>query len=63
MADITHAYVGYDADGTPVEVLVDDGSRDTSREAARYLRDGRRLERMTLEGARKVALYKKPEAR
>lgn len=60
MTPPTHAFVGYDADGTPVEIFVDDGRRDTSHAAMRYIRDGGRVERRTIEDARKVRLYDRP---
>jgi hypothetical protein len=56
----THAFVGYDSTGTPIEVLVDDGSRDTSHAAIRYITRGGRVERMRIEDARKVRLYERP---
>jgi hypothetical protein len=60
MTALTHAFVGYDSTGTPVEIFVDDGSRDSSHAAVQYLRNGWRFERMTLEDARKVRLYERP---
>lgn len=60
MTPPTHAFVGYSADGTPVELIVDDGRPDTDREAIEHLRAGGRIERMTLEQARQVRLYERP---
>lgn len=56
----THAFVGYDADDIPVEIMVDDGTRDTSHAAAEIIRSGGRVERMTIEAARQVRLYERP---
>lgn len=61
MTTPTHAFVGYDATGTPIELLVDDGSRDTSHAAVQYISRGGRVERMPIEDARKVRLYERPE--
>lgn len=58
----THAFVGYDATGTPIEIFVDDGSRDTSHAAVQYISAGGRVERMTIEDARKVRLYERPDS-
>jgi hypothetical protein len=55
----THAFVGYDAVGTPIEVLVDDGRPATSH-AVQYITRGGRIERMTIEDARKVRMYERP---
>lgn len=56
----THAFVGYDAEGIPTELIGDDGSRSASHAAVKYLREGGRVERVTIEDARKVRLYEKP---
>lgn len=56
----THAFIGYDKTGTPIEILVDDGRPDTSHAAMQYIVAGGRVERMTLEDARKVRLYERP---
>lgn len=56
----THAFVGYSANGTPMLLLVDDGRRETSHEAALVISAGGRVERMTIEDARKVRLYERP---
>ena len=60
--DITHAYIGYDRNGTPMELMLDDGSRDTARCANVYLVSGGRIERMTLEEARRVKMYERSDA-
>ena len=59
----THAFIGYDRTGMAVELLVDDGTRATRREAAKYVAAGGRVERMPIEHARKVRLYELPEDR
>ncbi len=59
-APVPHAFVGYSSDGTPIELLVDDGARSTSHAAAQIIRRGGRVERMLLEDARKVRLYERP---
>lgn len=56
----THAFIGYDSDGTPLELLVDDGERDTRVAAAKYVLTGGSVERMPIETARKVRLYERP---
>lgn len=56
----THAFVCYDADGVPTEIMGDDGERSTSHAAIKYISAGGRIERMTLEDARKVRLYERP---
>lgn len=60
MTPPTHAFVGYDATGTPIVLLVDDGRRETSHKAAGVIRSGGRVERMPIEDARKVRLYERP---
>lgn len=60
MTSPTHAFIGYDALGTPIELLIDDGSRDTGHAAVQYITRGGRIERMTIEDARKVRLYERP---
>jgi hypothetical protein len=60
MTEPTHAFVGYDRTGTPIVLLVDDGTRKTSHEAAGVIRSGGKIERMLLEDARKVRLYERP---
>jgi hypothetical protein len=59
----THAFVGYDRTGTPIVLLVDDGRRETSHKAAGVIRSGGKIERMTIEDARQVRLYERPEVR
>lgn len=56
----THAFVGYGSDGTALELLVDDGERDTRVAAARYVLAGGSVERMPIETARHVRLYERP---
>jgi hypothetical protein len=56
----THAFVAYDATGTPIEIFVDDGKRSASHAAVQYISRGGRIERMPLEDARKVRLYERP---
>jgi hypothetical protein len=55
-----HAFVGYSADGTPMLLLVDDGTRETRRAAHGVMHAGGRIERMPIEDARKVRLYERP---
>jgi hypothetical protein len=61
VTDCTHAYVGYDRDGTPIMLLVDDASRHCAEDCARIIRAGGRIERMTIDQARRVDLFKRPE--
>lgn len=61
MPNYTHAYVGYNRDGIPIMIFVDDASKHCAQECGKIIRGGGRIERMTIEEARKVILYKKPE--
>lgn len=60
MKEVTHAYVGYRSDGTPCMLFVDDASKDCARACADVIADGGRIERVTLDEARKVQLYRSP---
>jgi hypothetical protein len=60
-APVTHAYVGYNAEGTVIMLYSDDASRDCARECAKIIGGGGRIERMAIEEARKIELYSKPE--
>lgn len=60
MKEVTHAYVGYRPDGTPCMLFVDDASRDCARECAKIIKSGGRTERVALDEARKVQLYRRP---
>lgn len=63
--NLTHAYVGYRADGTACMVLVDDTStpaaaKMTAKDCAGVIRKGGRVERVTIEAARQIKLsYRK----
>jgi hypothetical protein len=54
MSTHTHAYVGYRSDGKAVMIFVDDGSKDCAKACAKVIRGGGRIERMTVEDARKA---------
>ena len=60
MTPPTHAYVGYDTQGTPMLLAVEDGSRDTAHAVQQVLAAGGRIERMTIDEARAVKLYERP---
>jgi hypothetical protein len=49
---VTHAYVGYTAQGKLAMLHIDDASRDCARQCAKIIRKGGRIERMTVEEAR-----------
>lgn len=55
----THAFVCYGADGVPTEIMGDDGDKDNAVAAIKYISAGGRIERVTLEDARKVRLYER----
>lgn len=59
----THAYVGYRADGTPIMIAVDDGSESNADAVHEILAAGGHVERMTIDAARGVWLYRKAGAR
>ena len=63
--DITHAYVGYNKDDMAVLVYVDDRSKDCAKQCAKVMRQGGRIERVTLEQARVIgqSMYQRPEAK
>jgi len=56
---LTHAYVGFQPDGTAFFMFVDDNSQDCALEVANVIRGGGHIERMTIEDARKVPLYRR----
>jgi len=56
----THAYVGYRADGGAYFIFVDDASHDCAREVAKVIAGGGRIERMTIEDARRIRLVRRP---
>jgi hypothetical protein len=58
----THAFVGYDSTGTAMELIVDDGTKQARKCAAKYFVEGGSVERVTIEEARKVRLYEKKPA-
>lgn len=63
MTSPTHAFVVYDATGTPIGVMTEDGRPATSHAAMQYITRGGKVERMTIEDARKVRLYERRPAR
>lgn len=59
MKEVTHAYVGYRPDGTPCALFVDDASKDLASRCAKIIKSGGRIERVTIDEARKVQLFGK----
>lgn len=52
----THAYVAFRPCGHPVALMVDDpeDKKETARFVAQAIRDGHRIERVTIERAREI---------
>ena len=58
MNDATHAYVGYRPCGHPVSLMVDmpDDRKTTASWVAQEIRDGHRIELVTIERAREIGV-------
>lgn len=62
MKEPTHGYVGYDSEGTPIMLSVDDGSVANAEWIGDLIAAGGHVERLTIEAVRQVRLYERPGA-